>query len=83
MDGGLGQVELGLGKADVLERVGGRRRPPECLRIGHADVLAGEDDHPPGDEAGVLAGLQHPGQPVDGGVRIGARIDLMNALITS
>ena len=40
--------------------------------IGHPDVLAGEDDHPPGDEAGVLAGLQHPRQVVDGGLRIAA-----------
>ncbi len=81
---GLGQVELGLGEADVLERVGGRGRHDERLRVGHADVLAGEDDHPPGDEPGVLAGLQHAAEPVDGGVadRV-PRIDLMNALITS
>ena len=41
-------------------------------RVGHADVLAGEDDHPAGDEPGVLAGLQHPRQVVHRGLRIAA-----------
>ena len=42
------------------------------LRVGHADVLAGEDHDPAGDEPGVLAGHQHPGQPVQRRVRVGA-----------
>ena len=49
---GLGEVELGLGQADELEGVGGCDRDHERLGIGLADVLAGEDHHPPGDEPG-------------------------------
>ena len=43
-----------------------------CKRggIGHADVLRGEHDHPPHDELGVLAGVQHQMQPEEGGVRV-------------
>ena len=83
MDRGLAEVELCLGQADVLQRMRGGDRHHQRLRIGHADVLAGEDDHPPGDEPGVLAGLEHPGQPVDRGLGSQPRIDLMNALMTS
>ena len=36
------------------------------------DVLAGQDDQPAGDEPGVLARLEHPGQPVEAGVGIRA-----------
>ena len=36
------------------------------------DVLAGEDDEAAGDEAGVLPGLEHAGQPVEAGVGVGA-----------
>ena len=46
-------------------------RHGECTAVGQADVLTGEDDHPPGDEPGILAGLEHPGQPVDRGVGVG------------
>ena len=60
------------GQPDELERVGRRRRHDERLRIGHADVLAGEDHHPADDEPGVLAGFEHPAQPVDRGVGVGA-----------
>ena len=41
-------------------------------RVGVADVLGGEHDHPAGDEARVLAALEHRGQVVDGRVRVGA-----------
>ena len=72
MDDGLRQVELRLGQADVLERVGGGHRHDERLRVGLADVLAGQDDHAADDEAGVLTGLEHAGEPVEAGVGIGA-----------
>jgi hypothetical protein len=36
-------------------------------------------DHPPRDEARVLAALEHRGEVVDGGVGSEPRIDLMNA----
>ena len=44
----------------------------ERLRVGQADVLRGEDDHPAGDEPGVLAALEHRGEVVDGAVGVGA-----------
>ena len=72
MDDGLGEVELRLGQADVLERVGGRHRDHERLRVGLADVLAGQDDQAADDEAGVLPGLEHAGEPVEAGVGVGA-----------
>ncbi len=68
----LRQVELCLGQPDVLDRLGGGHRHEQRLRIRHADILAGEDHHPAGDEPGVLAGLEHPRQPVDGGVGVRA-----------
>ena len=33
-------------------------------RVGQADVLAGQDHQPAGDEPGVLPRLDHPGQVV-------------------
>ena len=57
----------------MLERVRGRDGDLERARIGVADVLGGEDRHPAGDEARVLAALEHRGEVVDGRVGIGAR----------
>ena len=45
---------------------------PSAAGIGDADVLAGQDHQPPGDEARVLARLDHPGQVVQGGVDVAA-----------
>ena len=72
MDHGLGQVELRLGQAHVLDGVAGGDGHDEAPRVGHADVLAGQDDEAPGDEAGVLARLEHAGQPVEAGVGVAA-----------
>ena len=72
VDDGLGQVELGLGQADVLDGLGGGDGHQQRLRVGLADVLAGQDDQAAGDEPGVLAGLEHAGQPVEAGVGVGA-----------
>ena len=38
--------------------------------VGVADVLGGEPDQPPRDVQRILAGLDHPREPVDAGVRI-------------
>src|SRR3972149_6214731 len=40
--------------------------------VGEADVRGGEDDEAAGDEEGVLAAFQHAGEPVEGGVGVGA-----------
>ena len=61
---GLGQVELGLGQPHELHRPGRGVGHHQGQGIGQADVLAGQDDQAPGDEPGVLAALEHAGQPV-------------------
>ena len=72
VDGRLAEVQLCLRQAGVLHRLGRGHSRQQGHRVGQADVLAGEDDHPPGDEAGVLPRLQHPGQVVDGRLRVAA-----------
>src|SRR5439155_9688192 len=72
VDGGLGQVQPRLRQPHVLHRLGRRHRDHQGPRIGQADVLAGVHHHPPGDVARILARLQHPGQPEQGGVGIRA-----------
>ena len=42
------------------------------MRVGHAHVLAGQYDQAAGYEPGVLARLEHPGQPVEAGVGVRA-----------
>ena len=42
------------------------------MRVGQPDVLGRRDHQPPGDEPGVLARLEHPGQPVEAGVGVRA-----------
>ena len=77
VDRRLRQVELSFRQPDVLDRLGGSNSDEQRHRVGHADVLARQDHHPAGDEPGVLAGLQHPGQPVHSsiGIRSPHRLD--------
>ena len=49
-----------------------RDRHGQRLRVGHADVLRREDHDAPRDEERILSRLQHPRQPVDRRVRVGA-----------
>ena len=70
--GGLGEVERALGQTHVLDRVGRAHRHLERARVGVADVLAREHDHAAGDEARVLAALEHRRQVEQRGVGIGA-----------
>ena len=60
------------GQADELDGARGGDGHLQRLRVGVADVLAGEDDHAPGDELGVLAAGEHGGHVVDGGVGVAA-----------
>ena len=71
IDHGLGQVEIALGHAVEMAGLVRRHRDLQSLIVRQPDVLAGKADEPAGDEQGILPGLQHPGQPVDGGVRVG------------
>jgi hypothetical protein len=56
----------------VLDRLRRGDRDLERARIGVADVLGGEDDHPPHDEARVLAALEHDREVVERRIGIGA-----------
>ena len=67
----------------MLERLRGGDGDEQGPRVGVADVLRGEDHHAPGDEARVLAALEHRREVVDGRVRVAPRIDLMNAEMMS
>ena len=68
----LGEVDPALRQAHELDRPRGRDRHLQRLRVGVADVLGGEHDHPPGDELGILAGRDHHRHVVQGGVGVGA-----------
>ena len=72
MDGGLGEVERALGQPHPIDRASRCVGDQQRLRVGVADVLRGEDDHAAGDEARVLAALQHHRQVVERGVDVGA-----------
>jgi hypothetical protein len=65
VDGRLREVQPRLRQADVLHRLCRRHCDEQCMRVGVADVLGGEHDHPPRDEAGVLAALEHDREVVD------------------
>ena len=54
----------------MLDRLRRGDRDEQRLRIGVADVLGGEHDHPPGDEARVLAALEHHREVVDGRLHV-------------
>lgn len=70
MDHRLRQVQARLRETDELDRLSRRRRNPERVGIGHADVLAREDHEPPGDITRVLARLDEASHPIEAGVRI-------------
>ena len=72
VDDRVRQVELGLREPDVLHRLRGGGGQRERQRVGHPDVLRGEDHEATRDEPRVLAGLEHPGEPVEPGVGVGA-----------
>ena len=72
MDHALGQVQPGLGEADEFHRPGCRVGHHKARRVGHPNVLAGQNDEATGDEPGVLAGFEHAGQPVEPGVGVGS-----------
>ena len=54
----------------MLDRVRRRDGHEQGPRVGVADVLGGEHDHPPRDEAGILAALEHRREVVHGGIGV-------------
>ena len=70
VDDRLCERVVALGHADEVDRVLGRHRDHQGLRVGDADVLGGEPDQPARDVERVLAGLHHSGQPIEGRVGV-------------
>src|SRR5579871_5322326 len=68
----LGESELGFREADEHDRLGGGVGQHQRHGVGVADVFGGQDDQAAGDKLDVLSGQQHLGQPVEGGVGVGA-----------
>ena len=68
--GRVGKGVLRLRQADPVERLRRRDRHLEGPRVGVPDVLGCADDEPPGDELRVLAGRDHRGEPIEGGVGV-------------
>ena len=66
----LGEVELRLRQPYVLHRLRRGHRDDEPHRVGVADVLARGDHDPAGEEARVLASLEHRREVVDGRVGV-------------
>ena len=72
VDDRVGEVQLSFGEPHELDRPRRRVGKHETVRVGEADVLRGEDHEAPGDEAGILAGVEHAGEPVQRRVRVRA-----------
>ena len=68
----LGEDDPALRIADGRDRLKGVVGQDQGRRIGIADVLRSQDEHPSGDELEVLAALDHPRQPVHRPVGIAA-----------
>ncbi len=77
MDHGLGQGQLALGAAQEVIGVLGRIGDQDGKRVGLTDVLDRHADDAAGQIQRILAPVQHPRQPVEGGVGIGAAHRLM------
>ena len=70
VDDGLGEVETRFGHADELDGAGGGVGHEQRLRVGHADVLGGQDHEAARHETWVLPRFQHARQPVQPRIRI-------------
>jgi len=68
----FGEREVPLRETDEVRGLLGGRRDHQGLWIGEADILTGEDDDAARDEHRILAGVDHPHEPVEGSVGIGA-----------
>src|SRR2546421_8272528 len=72
VNGGLAEGYARFGHADFFDDVESGGGDGKGARVGVADVLGGEDRDAPRDETRVFAGFEHPRDPVDGGVGVGA-----------
>jgi len=70
IDHGLGKMDSALRHADVLTGLEGRHRNLKRVGIGQPHVFGREAGHPPSDVKGILPRFKHPGEPINGGIRI-------------
>ena len=68
----MGQRELTFGQTDELAGLHRGHGQRQRVRVGVADVFAGQDHQPAGEEADVFAAFEHAGEPVDAGIGIAA-----------
>ena len=61
----MGQMDRALGHPNEMARLIDGRGDFNRPAVGHSNVLAGKADEAPRNVEGVLAALQHAGQPVD------------------
>ena len=66
-----------FGQADPVKGLGAGGDHADGVGVGQADVLPGKDQHAAKEKAGILAGIDHLGQPVEGsvGIRAAQRLD--------
>ena len=72
VDRRVSQRDPRLGHAHHLRGARGIHRHAEGIRIRQAHILAGADDDAPGDEADILSGIQHEGQPIERRIGVAA-----------
>lgn len=66
MQGCMREDNLGFRIADVMDGCESSCRGLKSCVVGKADILRGMDENAPGDESGILAGMDQAGQPVQG-----------------
>ena len=72
MHGGVSEGQLRFGHSDQRDGLGRRDRDRQGRRVGHPDVLAGQNHQSAREESRILAGHQHAGQVVQGRIDVGA-----------
>ena len=70
VDGRFGEQYAGLGPADQVGSLLRGDGDGEGDGVSHAYVFSRQDDDAAGDEHGVFAGVDHAGEPVEGGVGV-------------
>ena len=65
IDGTLAERNASLGPADLADDIKCGVGQEQSVGVGQTDVLGRTDAQPPGNELGVLAAGDEPGQPVD------------------
>ncbi len=72
VDARLGQVKASLRHTHIVESLGAGGYHSHGVRVGHAYILAGEDQHAAEDKARIFTCVQHARHPVQGRVGVGA-----------